>query len=276
MPHAHDPAVADLVEVPLSGGRLTAAQLQVLAELAHEHAGGTLVLTAGGLGMRGDRTELTARLTGHGFDLPGEHRHRLLVSPLSGRIGGHVDVWETLAGVQDRLDGTVPDREIVVGIDDGTGDIAALAPEVGALALPDGRWALLLDGTDSGVRLPPGDVVEALVAAAQRPRRAGVAATLAALGLEPSEPAAPHPPAPARPVGWLDQTDGAVTLGGGLPGAVLPARMAEFLAAVDRPLVVTPWPVLLLCDLDEWAAEQVVRVLAPMGLIFDADSPALR
>ncbi|WP_231385906.1 precorrin-3B synthase [Rhodococcus aetherivorans] len=184
MPHAHDPAVADLVEVPLPGGRLTAAQLQVLAELAHEHAGGTLVLTAGGLGMRGDRTELTARLTGHGFDLPGEHRHRLLVSPLSGRIGGHVDVWETLAGVQDRLDGTVPDREIVVGIDDGTGDIAALAPEVGALALPDGRWALLLDGTDSGVRLPPGDVVEALVAAAQRPRRAGVAATLAALGLE--------------------------------------------------------------------------------------------
>ncbi|MFD0454653.1 hypothetical protein ACFQZK_31675 [Rhodococcus aetherivorans] len=45
---------------------------------------------------------------------------------------------------------------------------------------------------------------------------------------------------------------------------------------MDRPLVVTPWPVLLLCDLDEWAAEQVVRVLAPMGLIFDADSPALR
>ncbi|MHC3368367.1 hypothetical protein ACYAFX_14205 [Rhodococcus aetherivorans] len=41
--------------------------------------------------------------------------------------------------------------------------------------------------------------------------------------------------APARPVGWLDQPDGAVTLGGGLPGAVLPARMAEFLAAVDRP-----------------------------------------
>lgn len=77
-------------------------------------------------------------------------------------------------------------------------------------------------------------------------------------------------------MGWLDQPDGAVTLGGGLPGAVLPARMAEFLAAVDRPLVVTPWPVLLLCDLDEWAAEQVVRVLAPMGLIFDADSPALR
>ncbi|MFD0454654.1 hypothetical protein ACFQZK_31680 [Rhodococcus aetherivorans] len=133
--------------------------------------------------MRGDRTELTARLTGHGFDLPGEHRHRLLVSPLSGRIGGHVDVWETLAGVQDRLDGTVPDREIVVGIDDGTGDIAALAPEVGALALPDGRWALLLDGTDSGVRLPP-----ATSSRRWSRRRSG--------------PAAPASPRPSRPWAW--------------------------------------------------------------------------
>ncbi|MEZ7238524.1 precorrin-3B synthase [Rhodococcus sp. GXMU-t2271] len=273
MPHAHEPA--DLVEVSLPGGRLAAAQLQLLADLAHEHAGGTLVLTTDGLGLRGNRAELTAQLTGHGFDLPGQHRRRLLASPLSGRRGGHVDVREILAEVHRRLPAPAPDRDLVVGIDDGSGDIAALGPEVGAAALPDRRWALLLDGTDTGVRLSPGDVVETLVAAAQRPHRAGVAATLAALGLEPSAPPAPRPPAPARPVGWFDQPDGAVTLGGGLPGAVLPARMAEFLAAVDRPLVVTPWSVVLLCDLDEWAAEQVVRVLAPMGLIFDADSPEL-
>ncbi|TWH44327.1 precorrin-3B synthase [Rhodococcus rhodochrous J38] len=41
-------------------------------------------------------------------------------------------------------------------------------------------------------------------------------------------------------------------------------------------MIVTPWRSVLLCDLDEWTAEQVVRVLAPMGLIFDADSPHLR
>jgi len=29
-----------------------------------------------------------------------------------------------------------------------------------------------------------------------------------------------------------------------------------------------PWSVVLLCDLDEWAAEQVVRVLAPMAYGF--------
>ncbi|AXY52378.1 precorrin-3B synthase [Rhodococcus ruber] len=266
----------DLVEVSLPGGRLAAAQLQILAELAHDHAGGALVLTADGLGLRGNRAELTAQLSGHGFDLPGPHRRRLLASPLSGRIGGHVDVRDILAEVHRRLTALAPGRDLVVGIDDGSGDIAALAPEVGAAALPDRRWALLLDGTDTGVRLPPDDVVETLVAAAQRPPRAGVAATLAALGVEPSAPPARCPSAPARPVGWLDQLDGAVTLGGGLPGAVLPARTAEFLAAVDRPLVVTPWSVVLLCDLDEWAAEQVVRVLAPMGLVFDADSPELR
>ncbi|MGY2060386.1 precorrin-3B synthase, partial [Nocardia gipuzkoensis] len=45
--------------------------------------------------------------------------------------------------------------------------------------------------------------------------------------------------------------------------------------AVDRPLIVTPWRSLIVPDLDEWAAEQIVRVLAPMGLIFDADSPWL-
>ena len=84
---------------------------------------------------------------------------------------------------------------------------------------------------------------------------------------------APLPTPPPHPIGWLDRADGTVVLAGALAGGVLPARTAEFLAAVERPVVITPWRSLLLCDLDEWAAEQVVRVLAPMGLIFDADSP---
>ncbi|MBO0856775.1 MAG: precorrin-3B synthase, partial [Nocardia sp.] len=46
-----------------------------------------------------------------------------------------------------------------------------------------------------------------------------------------------------------------------------------FIAAVEHPIIFTPWRSLVLGDLDEWTAEQVVRVLAPMGLVFDADSP---
>ena len=45
---------------------------------------------------------------------------------------------------------------------------------------------------------------------------------------------------------------------------------------MERPIIVTPWRTLLICDLDESVAETVVRVLAPMGLIFDDQSPWLR
>ncbi|HQV20274.1 MAG TPA: precorrin-3B synthase, partial [Gordonia sp. (in: high G+C Gram-positive bacteria)] len=50
-------------------------------------------------------------------------------------------------------------------------------------------------------------------------------------------------------------------------------RLAQFLAAVGKPIIFTPEREILLCDLDEAVAETVVRVLAPMGLIFDAASP---
>jgi precorrin-3B synthase len=60
-----------------------------------------------------------------------------------------------------------------------------------------------------------------------------------------------------------------------VPLGALPARTAEFVAAVEHPILITPWRSLVLADMDEWTAEQVVRVLAPMGLIFDANSPWL-
>ncbi|MEE2035493.1 precorrin-3B synthase, partial [Rhodococcus sp. CC-R104] len=151
----------------------------------------------------------------------------------------------------------------VLGFDDGTGDIAALTPDLAAVALPDDRWRLLRRGHDTGLRVETGELVDTMLAAVHTPTPSpgGVPAQL------------PAPPAP--PIGWLDQRDGAVTLAGGLRDGELPARTAEFLAAVDRPLLITPWRSVLLCDLDEWTAEQVVRVLAPMGVIFDAQSPHL-
>ena len=50
-----------------------------------------------------------------------------------------------------------------------------------------------------------------------------------------------------------------------MPLGVLPARTAEFLAAIDAPLVITPWRSVLVCDLDEGVADTALRVLAPMG-----------
>lgn len=249
------------VDVHLPGGHLTAAQVQLLAELAHTHGGGELHLTDHAqLQVRGDHSTLTAALTAAGFSVDVPTRARVLASPLSGRIGGYRDLRELTARVVAHLaDRPVP-AGTVFGLDDGTGDIVALAPTVAVLARPDGRFAVLRDGVDTGVRVEAADAAEALLTPPAAPTTAPE----------------PVPEQPRPPIGWLDQPDGAVTLAGGLPGGILPARLAEFLAAVERPVIVTPWRSVLLCDLDEWAAEQVVRVLAPMGLVFDAESPLLR
>lgn len=249
----------------LPAGVLDAARLQALAELAHTHADGALHLTDhAGVRLSGDRAALTAGLAAHGLTAHGRRRRSILASPLSGRIGAHPEVHTHAAALHRRLPDTVPDTDTTVGFDDGTGDIAALTPDVAVLARPDGRWMLLRAGHDTGRLLETGDLVDVLLA---------VLPTLTSHpdGTPPAE--LPAPPAP--PIGWLDQRDGAVTLAGGLRDGVLPARTAEFFAAVDRPVVITPWRSVLLCDLDEWMAEQVVRVLAPMGVIFDAQSPHL-
>ena len=74
-------------------------------------------------------------------------------------------------------------------------------------------------------------------------------------------------------VGWIDTADGLVSLLAVVPDGVVPARLAEFLGAVERPSTVSADRVIGLHELTEPMAEQVVRVLAPMGMIFDAESP---
>ncbi len=83
------------------------------------------------------------------------------------------------------------------------------------------------------------------------------------------------PPVTRPPVGWIEQDDGRVALGAAVPLGVLSAHVAEYLAAIAAPLVVTPWRSVLVCDLDEGVAETALRVLAPLGLVFDENSPWL-
>ena len=82
-------------------------------------------------------------------------------------------------------------------------------------------------------------------------------------------------PAPVAlpPVGWVDTSDGLVSLLAVVPDGVVPARLAEFLGAVERPSTISADRVIGLHELTEDMAEQVARVLAPMGMIFDAASP---
>lgn len=53
------------------------------------------------------------------------------------------------------------------------------------------------------------------------------------------------------------------------------AQLARFLAAIETDIRITPWRSVVIHGLSDAVADQVVKVLAPMGLIFDANSPWL-
>lgn len=292
----HEAADGPLARIRLPGGRLRPDQLLTLAEAAHDLGDGGIELTSRGnvqLRRIGDADALAARL-GTADLLPSRTHERvrnIVASPLSGRVGGLADIRDLIPELDRALRATpaladLPGR-VLFTLDDGRGDVSGLDGDFGMHAVDVDYYTLLLGGRDSGVRVPGTQAVEVLLAAAQefqgvrgeqwrlREIPGGAARILAALGLEPIEKPLELPAPQGIPIGWFAQADGRVSLGAGVRLGVLPARTAEFLAAVERPVVVTPWRSLILSDLDEWTAEQVVRVLAPMGLIFDADSPWL-
>ncbi|AJK68850.1 hypothetical protein [Corynebacterium marinum] len=94
------------------------------------------------------------------------------------------------------------------------------------------------------------------------------AARSAGIPVDPGELAAP-----VGEIGWLAQEDGLVHLGAGLPLGVLTSRMARMLDVIEAPVTLCRDRVLRIEGLSESVAEQVVRVLAPQGLIFDVNSP---
>lgn len=79
--------------------------------------------------------------------------------------------------------------------------------------------------------------------------------------------------APAGEIGWLGREDGSVDLGAGLPLGTMSSQMARMLDVIDAPVTLCRDRVLRIGGLSESIAEQVVRVLAPQGLIFDVNSP---
>ena len=289
----HQAADGALVRVRLPGGMITAAQLATLCTVSSGFGSGTLELTArGNVQLRGI-TDVTAvaeaivpSLSQAGL-LPSATHERvrnIVASPLSGRIGGNLDVREWVGGLDSAI--CAEPRLADLGgrfwfsLDDGRADVSGLGADVGVHVFEDG-CALLLAGRDTGVRLAAGDVVKTLAGVAVRfietRGKAWRVNELADPGvlLPGAELGAGFPPVTRPPVGWISQEDGRVTLGAAAPLGVLPARVAEYLAAIDAPLVITPWRSVLVCDLDEAIADAALRVLAPLGLVFDEKSPWL-
>lgn len=289
----HQAADGALARIRLPGGMIGARQLEALAHAAKDFAGGTLELTArGNLQLRGIRdTAAVAGAVAAAGLLPSASHERvrnIVASPLSGRVGGLADVRPWVIDLDHGLQtdpglARLPGR-FMFGLDDGTGDISGQRCDAGVHVLGE-RAALLLAGRDTGVRLGFDEVVPALLTVARRfAERRGNAwrvaeledpSVLAAEFTSAAPAGALYPPAGRPPVGWILQDDGLIALGAAVPLGVLEARQALFLAAVDAPVVITPWRSLLVCDLAEGVADTSLRVLAPLGLVFDENSPWL-
>jgi precorrin-3B synthase len=289
----HPAADGALARVRLPGGMIEPAQLEALARAAARFGSEAMELTSrGNIQIRGiTDTDAVADAVAAAGLLPSATHERvrnIVSSPLSGRVGGCADVRPRVI----ELDAAILAEPALAGlpgrfwfgIDDGRGDICGLGPDVGVCVTTDSA-AVVLSGRDTGVRIAQSDVVPTLISLAERFVRLREKAWRVAELADPStlldglprsaEPGRTWPPVTRPPVGWIGQDDGRVTLGAAAPLGVLKARVAEFVAAIESPIVITPWRSLLVCDLDEGVADAALRVLAPMGLIFDDTSPWL-
>jgi len=268
----HQAADGALVRIRLPGGIISATQLAALSSLSSELGSGTLELTArGNVQLRAitDVTAVAETIASAG----------LLPSATHERVRNIVDELDAAICAEPRL-ADVGGR-FWFSLDDGSADVSALGADVGVHVFEDG-CALLLMGRDTGIRLAGSDVISTLVAVAVRFNEIrGTSWRINELddvqhlmpGVELS--ATPLPARTKPPVGWISQDDGRVALGAAVPLGVLPARVAEYLSAIEAPLVITPWRSVLVCDLDEAVADVALRVLPPLGLVFDENSPWL-
>lgn len=289
----HKAADGTLARVRIPGGMLTAHQLEVLANTADEYAAGTMELTArGNIQLRGvtDTDAVATAIADAGLlPSPAHERVRNIVSsPLSGRVGSNTDVrpWVSELDRGIRADPTLSSLtgRFLFSIDDGRGDVSGIRADVGVQVV-DEQVALLLAGRDTGIRIRPDDAAKTMLLVAQRFAEIRESAwrivelkdsSVLLTGLEPSSSSPLTVNSTSRPpVGWITQDNDQTALGAAIPLGVLTVRQGQFAAAIGAPIVITPWRSLLICDLDEGVADTSLRVLAPMGFVFDDTSPWL-
>lgn len=298
-----DPAAPGGARLGFPGGRLRSADWTALAQLAVEHTG-ELQLTYGGVvripGVRdedlfrehAEEVGLTRRLMSRvGFTI--------LASPLAGRLPGSHDLGELPEQLYANLVAHPNTSELadprILGFDDGSGDVLAQVPDLAVVAGPEvGLARIHAGGHDTGLETSIGDSAAVLVAAVDAltgaPERLattnspGVVHDLVLVALsdhplithgELTATSTPTGVGDVPPVGWIDTHDGLVSLLAVVADGVVPARLAEFLGAIECPSTISADRVIGLHGLTEGMAEQVVRVLAPMGMVFDASSPLL-
>ncbi|MGI5328183.1 precorrin-3B synthase [Actinomadura nitritigenes] len=252
----HAAADGGLARVRLPGGALTRPRLDALADASRELGDGFLELTSrANVQIRGladgAENELSERLRAAGL-LPSAAHERvrnILGSVLTGRDGsGLLDARPVVAALDAGLCADpdlagLPGR-FLFAVDDGRGDVIALRADVGLYAVAPDAFALVLAGTDSGLRAGPEDAAELALDAARAFLRVRTSEwRIAELGGALPLPgrrsgAAPVPAVPYRtPLGEISQRDGRTAFSGLVPlGRLDPAGLG---AAGE--IIVTPW-----------------------------------
>jgi len=264
-----------LARVRLPGGLISPDGLRLLSRACAELGNGTLELTSrANVQIRGvqpaSEAALESMLADSGL-LPSRTHERvrnIVASPLSD-LSRIVVALDSALCARPRL--AELSGRFLFGIDDGSGDIAALRPDVLGLVSRDGAWV-------EGAPVPHDEVVSAMLARAEafleaRDAAGGTAWRFADLEagrvVIASRPVQPPSPPPAGVV-TMDAGASLVVLA---PLGRLAAEQAYALAAVAGPdgLKITPWRSVVVVAPP--SVDRAVRVAAEAGLGVGADSP---
>lgn len=274
LPESNHPE-PDTVRFHPAGGVVTSEQWLALGQAAREQGDGYVYLEEHSvISLRGVNNE---QVLGD-VPLPTTAAH-VLASPLSPharRVAQRVaEALSEAEGVSSALV-----RDSVFGIDGGAGDLLSHGVTAGLQLSGDdagegedaGSARLIREGTATGPVLELTDAISQLLDYALEVSAAHSKdiPTLLSAAAAASTP-------PVLPIGWLTEhtEPGHVDLGAGLEDGKLPGEYAGLIAQLGAPISVTPWQGLVIHDLAEGDADVVLRVLAPRGFIFDANSPAL-
>ena len=292
----HEAKDGGIGRIRFAGGQVSAEHWSALADVADGFGDGNIHLTTrGNLQIRGisDAAGFAAAVKDCGFvPSPAHDRMRnIVVSPFAPELLPLVAELDAALLADDVVPGL--SGRTLFAVDSGAGDVAGLFPDFGVVAHADG-FQLIVGGQVTAHWVAADDAAEVMVTAARawqqlrgkawRVAENPEAQASIVAGLSKVVPAAVpaelkqrvHSPAARRPVGWLPQSEGVVSLGAGVRFGQLSSQIARLLGVVGARTTVTPWHVVVVHDVAEAAAEQVVRVLAPLGLVFDANSPWLQ
>jgi precorrin-3B synthase len=289
----HAAADGPLARVRLPGGMLTGAQLGVLADLADRWGDGALELTSRAnlqlRALRASGEELASRLAAAGLlpSLAHETVRNIVAPPLAGAAMRALVQTLDEALCADPALAALPGRFLfAVGRTSLAADVAAVPAGSG--------WAILLGGTDVGLRVGADRVTPTMLAAAHaflaeragrdpKPWRLreipdGPALVAARLPVDRSSAGPQAEPPGSESNGPESNGPGPLVgiVGGSAVGALVPlGRLdgvpARVLTRAER-LVVTPWGGVVVPDLTPEAAVRWVRELATAGLATGRDS----